>query len=210
MQTRGEYIWIAESDDYAREDFLERSVSVLSANQNLGFVYSNSKIIDENKNSEYLVSDLRKTMHENKWSDDYQNHGLDVISQFLYLNNTVNNVSGVLFRKSKYIEAGHADHTMKYCGDWFLYLRLLLISDIAYISEPLNTIRFHSKSTSNYYFKTGIYFREVLRIYGFIISKVILTPSKKFGMAKILLGILHQRLKYFYFTTILLSNSLAL
>ena len=193
-KARGEYIWIAESDDYAKHDFLERASSVLSANGNLGFVYSNSKIIDENKNSEYLVSDLRKSMHETKWSYDYQNNGLDEIRNILCLNNTINNVSGVLFRKSKYIEAGYADHSMKYCGDWFLYLRLLLISDVAYISEPLNVIRFHNKSTSNYYFKTGIYFHEVLRIYGFIVSKVILTPSKKLGMAKILLGILNQRL----------------
>ncbi len=200
-KARGEYIWIAESDDYAKEDFLERSSSVLSANRNLGFVYSNSKIVDENNNSEYFVSDLRKSLHGNKWSVDYQNNGLDEISEFLYLNNTINNVSGVLFRRSKYIEAGYADHSMKYCGDWFLYLRLLLISDVAYISEPLNIIRFHSRSTSNYYFKTEIYFREVLRIYGFIISKVLLTPSKKLGMARNLLGILNQRL-------ILILNSL--
>jgi glycosyltransferase involved in cell wall biosynthesis len=193
----GEYIWIAESDDYATVDFLEKSSSVLSANNNLGFVYSNSKIIDENKNSESLVSDLRKSMHESKWSENYQNHGLDEISRFLYLNNTINNVSGVLFRKSKYIEAGYADHAMKYCGDWFLYLRLLLIADVAYIAEPLNIIRFHSRSTSNYYFKTGTYFREVLRIYCFTVSKLVLTPTKYLGMARILLGILNQRLIWF-------------
>ena len=101
----------------------------------LDWFISNSKVIDEQNRTEYLVSDLRKTLHESKWSQDYLNNGINEISEYLYLSNTINNVSGVLFRKSKYIEAGYADHSMKYCGDWYLYIRILLISDIAYIVE---------------------------------------------------------------------------
>ena len=44
----GNYIWIAESDDFAEVDFLEKTVSVLNAKPSTVLAYSDSRIIDEN------------------------------------------------------------------------------------------------------------------------------------------------------------------
>ena len=41
----GEYIWIAESDDYADKDFLATLVPALKANPQLGLAYCQSRII---------------------------------------------------------------------------------------------------------------------------------------------------------------------
>lgn len=193
-KANGEFIWIAESDDYAEPGFLEKSLAILDGNENIGFVYCNSKIINELNNTEYYVSDLRQTLHKDKWLKDYSNKGFNEISENLFLMNTINNVSGVLFRKKKYVEAGYADHSMKYCGDWFLYIRILLISDVAYFSSPLNIFRFHSHSSSNEYFKKSTYFLEVLRVYLFVSSKIHLVPKKRLAMGRILLGIIYRKL----------------
>ena len=193
-KSKGEFIWIAESDDFAEPGFLEKALVILNKNKNIGLVYCNSKVIDEQKESEYLTSDLKKKLHKSKWSNDYINIGLNEMSEYLYIRNTINNVSGVLFRKSKYVEAGFADLSMKYCGDWFLYIRMMLISDIAYLSSPLNAFRLHSNSSSNEYFTKGTYLLEVLRVYLYVDSKISLTLKKRFAMGRILLEIIARNI----------------
>src|SRR6185437_16633828 len=44
---RGEYVWIAESDDYADERLLERLVSILDADPSVAFAYCRSWRVDE-------------------------------------------------------------------------------------------------------------------------------------------------------------------
>ncbi len=193
-KAKGKFIWIAESDDFAEPGFLEKAFIILSGNENIGLVYCNSGVIDEQTGTRYFVSDLRKTLDNKKWSQDYLNKGINEVSEYLYLGNTINNVSGVLFRKSKYIEAGYADHSMKYCGDWYLYIRIMLISDIAYSSIPLNTFRIHANSSSNEYYRKISYFLEVLRIYLFVNSKISLTIKKRLAMGRILSGIIFRTL----------------
>jgi glycosyltransferase involved in cell wall biosynthesis len=191
-KSNGEFIWIAESDDFAEPEFLERSSAILINNPDIGLVYCNSKIIDEQRKTEFFTADLKTKLDGSKWSNDYSNNGKREINDHLFRHNTINNVSGVLFRKSKYFEAGLADHSMKYCGDWFLYIRILLLSDIAYISSPLNTFRLHAGSSLNEYYRSSPYLLEVLRIYLFIGSHISLTPGKKITMARFLFAIMYR------------------
>lgn len=44
--SKGEYIWIAESDDYCKPDFLEKMVSILDANPDASYVMSGSHLVD--------------------------------------------------------------------------------------------------------------------------------------------------------------------
>lgn len=189
----GEFIWIAESDDFADPLFLERSAQVLTDNPSMGLVYCNSTVIDEESGTKYLVSH-RKTNLRQKWSEDYSNGGIAEISECLFRQNTINNASSVLFRKSKYIEARYADHSMKYCGDWFLYIRILLISDIGYISAPLNTLRLHAGSSNKEYYAGSTYLQEVLMIYSFVKSQIRLNLKQKLGMLRVLSGIIRRML----------------
>jgi glycosyltransferase involved in cell wall biosynthesis len=193
-ESSGEFLWIAESDDDADPSFLEKSVALLEQNKNAGLVYCDSKVIDEKKGIEYLSSDWKKRLHPTRWQTGYVNDGVTEIVNYLYKQNRINNVSGVLFRREKYIEAGYADHSMRYCGDWFLYLRILLKSGIVYNSEPLNTYRIHAKSTSMQYYSDNNYMKEVLRIYKFLRLKVSLSLYKKVLMTFFVLNILQKRL----------------
>jgi glycosyltransferase involved in cell wall biosynthesis len=187
-KANGEFIWIAESDDFADPSFLEKTSSILIKNENVGLVYCNSKVIDLLNNTEYFISDLKVKSFGKKWKDDYINSGKNEISECLFRQNTINNVSGVLFRKSKYVEAGYADQSMKYCGDWFLYIRILLNSDIAYIANPLNTYRLHAGSSLHQYYRKSSFLSEVLRVYLFIIPNINLPVKKKISMARFFLA----------------------
>jgi glycosyltransferase involved in cell wall biosynthesis len=196
-KAKGEFIWIAESDDFAEPSFLEKTAAIMNDNETLGLVYCDSKVIDERNKTEYLASTKKKLFSRSKWLYDYSNNGRKEITDHLYLATTINNVSCVLFRKSKYVEAGLAYHSMKFCGDWFIYLRILLISDVAYIAEPLNNFRLHARSTFHSYFSSDTYLKEVIKIYSFVIKHVSLTPKKILLMAVYFLWIICRRLIYF-------------
>lgn len=168
--SRGEYVWIAESDDTCAPDFLQRAVNVLQENPSIGLVYCHTlpidvkgNILDENYYLWY-VSDLDPS----RWTKDFQNQGLREVEQYLSLKNTITNVSGVLFRRSAYVQAGYAPETMRMCGDWMFYVRLLRWCDIAYISTPLNYHRQHPvKQTVNTVLNLT-YFKEFLEVQEFL------------------------------------------
>jgi glycosyltransferase involved in cell wall biosynthesis len=196
-KAKGEFIWIAESDDFAEPCFLEKASSIMIKYENVGLVHTDSKVIDEQYETEYLVSEKKALLISNKWQSDYFNNGKDEISNHLFLENSIYNVSGVLFRKSKYSESGGVGHSMKFCGDWLLYIRILLISDIAYISLPLNTFRIHKGSSGNQYFNNKNYLTEIISVYSFVTKKISLSPKKKFLIAKKVFIVICRRLKHF-------------
>jgi len=196
-KARGEFIWIAESDDFAEPDFLEKTCAIMFNNEYVGLVHCDSRVIDEQQKTGYLISGKKASTNSSKWLHDYLNNGKDEISNHLFLENSIYNVSSVLFRKSRYIEAGGAAHSMKFCGDWMLYIRILLISDIAYISLPLNTFRIHPGSSINDYFRSNEYMMEVIRVYSFVLKQIRLLPGKKFLIAKRILITIFRRLKHF-------------
>ena len=195
---KGEFIWIAESDDFAEPKFLEKTVEIMTSSENLGLVYCDATVIDEQRNIEYHASKEKAHLNKNKWLNNYINRGEDEVADYLFKGNTINNVSGVLFRKDKYIEAGKADLSMKFCGDWFLYLRILLISDIGYISEPLNNYRFHSGSTIHDYFNSNTYLKEIFRIDIFLIKKIRLSPLKYLLMTNSLIMTILRRMYHLF------------
>jgi glycosyltransferase involved in cell wall biosynthesis len=177
-QSKGGYIWIAESDDYADNDFLSEMVPLLDKNDNAGLAYCDAMIIDDRDKPIASISD-RFFPDDHRRKNDYINGGKDEIADYLSIKNTINNTSGVLFRKCSYIDAGFADHAMRYCGDWFLYLRILLLSDVAYSSKRLNYFRHHEGSSFHRYYMNSSYLEEVIRIYDFIKQNVSISPEIK-------------------------------
>ncbi len=55
------------------------------------------------------------------------------------------------FRKSVLDKVGLTNDDMKLCGDWFLWLKILQASDVAYTSEHLNYFRKHDATTRSQY-----------------------------------------------------------
>ncbi|MBF0226304.1 MAG: glycosyltransferase family 2 protein [Desulfobacterales bacterium] len=173
-QAKGEYVWIAESDDYADRNFLAEMVPILKKYNNIGMAYCDTILVNDRSKPIAVISDYDK-----RRNTDYVNTGKNEIAQYLCISNTISNVSGVLFRKNSYIDAGFADHTMKYCGDWFLYLRMLLKTDIAYRAKVLNFFRVHSGSSRHEYYVNNLYFEELIRIYNFVSQNISVSPYTK-------------------------------
>lgn len=158
----GEYLWIAESDDYSDPDFLKKTVAEMIKSVKTGLVFCDTWIRDEEKRIKYLRSDKIKSPGINQ----------KYLTLHSFVRNPIPNVSCVLFRKSAFLDAGKADESMKYCGDWYIYLKIFKTCDIVYIPEPLSTFRLHDKSMYHHQYNGNRFLCEKL-----IVSKYLIRVS---------------------------------
>jgi len=144
---RGEYVWIAESDDSADPHFLERLLPLLDENPGAGLAYCQSRLINpegvEIGNSLEWSSDLDPV----RWQTDFLNSGADEIRKYLIVKNTIPNASAVLLRRSVLLQTMPVDTSYKLCGDWLHWGKILLRSDVAYTAMPLNHWRLDSSNS---------------------------------------------------------------
>jgi len=146
-EAQGDYLWIAESDDYAAPRFLERLVAVMEGNPSVGLAYCDSWTVDEHEavlgtwGAEY-----GRTVHPTRWQNDYAAKGERECVSCLLSRCTIPNASAALFRREAYQRAAGAEEGLRLCGDWLTYVKILLLSDVAYLAEPLNYFRYHSQS----------------------------------------------------------------
>lgn len=144
---KGEWIWIAESDDFCETTLLETLISNALKDKEVVLSYCQSYEVDETggvlRDMTWWTNDLSET----KWNFDYINSGLDEVTNFLLYKNTIPNASAIIFRKSAFLKVKKSFERMKLCGDWLLWMQLLRTGKIAYSSKPLNYFRKHSATT---------------------------------------------------------------
>jgi len=143
---RGEYLWIAESDDYADLTFLERMVAVMDAHPNVGVSYCRSFKVDTDSKIFGSTADWTQSLHATRWETDHVSNGRDECVQYWLRRCIIPNVSSALLRRSVLERAGYAHDAMRFCGDYATYVRMLEIADVAYVASPLNYFRFSSTS----------------------------------------------------------------
>jgi glycosyltransferase involved in cell wall biosynthesis len=140
---KGEYIWIAESDDEAESEFLETLVSELAENPNVGIAYCQSNLIDNNSNILGSMEGWANDIHLLKWKMNFISSGKEECAHALFVKNIIPNASAVVFKKDVFMRSGQAAHQLKLCGDWMTWINMLFISDLAFISKCLNRYRSH-------------------------------------------------------------------
>lgn len=149
----GEYIWIAESDDYSSKYFLENMIRFISENSKTGLVYCQS--IDVNESGEKLLNRIQYTRNflENIWENNFMIDGAGFIKKYLSAYNVIPNASAVLFKKTLVNSNifSEALLRMKMCGDWFFWIQIVKQTHVGFISDPQNYFRNHGSVTRNHY-----------------------------------------------------------
>ena len=167
----GDYVWVAEADDYAKKNFLNEVVSPLKKNNNIVISYADTGFIDSNgyitKNSLVDQIDILNTNH---WNASYVNKGIAEINCYSYLNCTIPNVSGTIIKKGNYDEIFESAKKFHQSGDWFTYLNILNLGDISFINKTLNYYRVHGNNISQTFDKKA-HILEIQRIYKFVKEK---------------------------------------
>ena len=142
----GDYIWIAEADDSAENNFVEEVMKGFD-DKNVVLSYCESARIDENN---LLIreksDDLYDMCRTGEWKANYTKDGKDEIIEHLSVTNTILNVSSVMWKKKDYTDIFEKAAEFKVAGDWYIYYNVLKNGKIAWNSKPLNYYRKHSKS----------------------------------------------------------------
>jgi glycosyltransferase involved in cell wall biosynthesis len=145
---KGEYIWIAESDDWCEPTFLSKTLNAMESIPSIGIVYSQSVEHDEIENNIHLSFNNNNRFKESFLTSYFNNGKREIIEKLVY-ENTIPNASAVLFKKNLYLLSGGADENMRLAGDWMVWTKMLLMSDIYFIAEPLNHFRLTASSVRN-------------------------------------------------------------
>lgn len=142
----GRYLWIAESDDAADPQLLDTLVKVMTKHPNVGLAYCQSYRTDANDVRYNTYDYYNNDLDSNYWKSDFVNKGVNEISRWLIRRNTVPNASAVLVRRDVFLDASEDAQRYRLCGDWWTWARVLLVSDIAFVAQPLNYFRMHTTS----------------------------------------------------------------
>jgi glycosyltransferase involved in cell wall biosynthesis len=145
---KGDYIWVAESDDFCELNFLEELIQPLIEDREVALSYCQSNRVNENG----LVIGNWKMHTDNLDSDlfckDFVLDGNLFIEKYLIYKNVIPNASALVIRKDvlSILGAINTDNELRYCGDWLLYFKIALNQKIAFSSKNLNNFRYHSES----------------------------------------------------------------
>lgn len=151
---RGDYVWIAEADDLAHPEFLDRIVRKMEeTGAVLGFC--DSWQIDEN--GERLGDSYKPYVNEENpgaFDQSFVIEGREFLEKYLSIKNVILNVSGVVFRRNALQAAidriGDELFEYKVAGDWRIYIELCATGGkVVYEAEPMNGHRRHRTSVTH-------------------------------------------------------------
>lgn len=159
---KGEFIWIAESDDFCDYTLLDTLVEKLRENNKRTIAFSLSQFVDSKGNK---IPPILKTSN----NKSYQ--GSRFISYYMTFGNSINNASSAIFRKDalSYIKPDYMNY--KAVGDKLFWIEIAQLGDVAIINKPLNYFRQHIQKVSPTKLIDGTTFREEYKIFEYLISK---------------------------------------
>jgi glycosyltransferase involved in cell wall biosynthesis len=183
---KGEYIWLAESDDYADSSFLQETVGLIDAHPNAVMCLTGSKAVD--KNSKILRKDF------DKWKETSEFkifNGIDYIGHNLAYRNSVYNASMVIFRKNASQNLDHLFQQLKYSGDWLFWIELAQYGDVIEVRKKLNYFRQHPNKVTFRGRKNGMSLSNDIKVYEYLFYKIKFSLYKK----QIMRGYLYKHIR---------------
>lgn len=144
---KGEYIWIAESDDVSHPLFLETVISSLLNDERIVLSYCQSIEIDkDSKFQKDLIGVTDSFVKTKQFHSSFQMDGEEYTLKYFLNRNIILNTSAAVFRKDAYIKAGKASTLISYAGDWLMWLQILTLGKVAYSHLRYNYYRRHHLS----------------------------------------------------------------
>lgn len=152
---QGDIIWIAESDDWCDNKFLEYLVPIFDDKQ-ISLAFAESKYIFSSEDEVISPPVNKYKFYE----------GTDFIRLKMMEGNGIVNASAVLFRKEIYLSVMDNGYTdFEFCGDWLLWMQLIQSHKVAYFPSTMNYLRRHCENASNILRSRGLDFIEGLKIF---------------------------------------------
>ncbi len=145
----GEYVWIAESDDWADSDLLQTLVDKLDQHPEAALAFCASEWVDEHNNA------IPRTCTR-PWKTDFVMDGNTFTKEYLLGYNHICNASAVVFRRSEAVifPALKMCQAYRASGDRLFWICLAMGSNsgsratVCYVAKKLNHFRQHQVKVS--------------------------------------------------------------
>lgn len=176
---KGDYVWIAEADDYCEKSMISSLVNTIINNQDVVLSYVDTAFIDVNgvKQLKSIIPeiDIQKSGH---WDKSFISNGIDEIKNYAFLNCTIANVSSCLIKNDNYSKILEECSTYKQAGDWLFYVNVMKQGKISFINKPINYYRVHGNNVSST-MKKERHIEEILKLYEKYINEFDLTDKHR-------------------------------
>ncbi|MBR4762062.1 MAG: glycosyltransferase [Clostridia bacterium] len=180
----GEYIWIAEADDFCDKKMLSSIMAPIEKDREIVISYADTAFI--NKTGRIIVKtikpeiDIMKTGH---WNRDFVNNGIDEIMDYAFLNCTIANVSSAVLKRDDYSDVFNELVHYRQVGDYYFYLSVMQRGKIAFKNKPLNYYRMHGTNVTSTT-KKQLHLDELMRVHALLDSKFGLNEKQKAELEK--------------------------
>lgn len=164
-KARGEYIWIAESDDSCDSSFLDTMIRDITRKKGTVMAFCRSMCIDE-KNRELGVHPNQEHLE-----DRFRMKGEKFIKKWLGVKNTVVNASSVVFRKDAALNVSDDYSSYKGVGDWLFWIEIARQGYVAFNPKALNRFRRHEGNTTQRMQRDGTGILECMKVYNYLRDK---------------------------------------
>jgi len=156
-------IWLAESDDWAEPTFLEELVPPLLDNLNINISFCQTLCVDSN--GKILYKTDSDTLYEVKT-------GKEFVANSMFYGNRIMNASMAVFRKSSMENIDWAFSSMRFCGDWYLWVQLALAGEVFESGKYLSYFFKHGQDVTSKAVTQGLFFTEGYKIMLYIKQNV--------------------------------------
>ncbi|MEO5999938.1 MAG: glycosyltransferase [Chitinophagaceae bacterium] len=158
----GEFIWIAESDDWCEPFFLNEVMSGMLGDSNCVLGYCQSICI-ENDN-------------KIKWQSYYEYignciEGKSFIERHMLTNNAIFNASMAVWKREIFLKVSKEYMDYHYCGDWLFWIEVSRHGNVFVSGKLLNYFRKHKQDVSGLAIQSGQNFIEELTMFVLIYER---------------------------------------
>lgn len=174
-KAKGEFIWIAESDDWCEPTLLEELVMGLNKDNNCVISYCQS----------YCIQNTNRIQWQSQHS--YLSEvieGRDFIKKYMAVNNTIFNASMVLWKKELFQIIPKDFVNYKFCGDWLFWIELAKLGKVHISGKLLNYFRKHDNDVTGKASQSGLVFIEGLQLINRIYQDKLISESSYYKAYK--------------------------
>ena len=160
---KGEFIWIAESDDWCESTLLETLTKPLLEDDSIILSFCQSLLLNEQGEIVYKTN-------TNKYEEIVS--GRDFVINNMFGDTVLVNAGMAIFRKSALKSLENSYQLMKSAGDWMFWTQMAMQGKVFVSGKYLNYFYRHSGSVSSISITSGIDFQEGNKVFLFVFEKL--------------------------------------